>query len=272
MSTEIVGVSHNIQRIKELIEQVADTGLNTLVCGETGVGKELVVQKLYERSNRMGKPFVKVNCAALPDGLLESELFGYEQGAFTGAQRRRRGKFELAHGGVLFLDEIGDMSAEAQAKILRTIEYGEIQRVGGNETLHVDVRIVAATNRDLLQAIHNGLFREDLYYRLATITITLPPLRNRKSDIPQIAERMGRPASALYYHVRLLEKVGLVKHVGERPGRKRPEALYAPVAPRIALPASCGDGVTDSAEVCDDGNVIAGDGCNATFHTELCWN
>ncbi len=156
MGTEIIGVSPNIERIKELINQVADTGLNTLVCGETGVGKELVVQKLYEQSNRMGKPFIKVNCAALPDGLLESELFGYEQGAFTGAQRRRRGKFELAHGGVLFLDEIGDMSLPLQSKVLHVLQGGHFSPLGSEKDVRSDTWVIAATNHELESDMKNG--------------------------------------------------------------------------------------------------------------------
>lgn len=188
MSTEIVGVSHNIQRIKELIEQVADTGLNTLVCGETGVGKELVVQKLYERSDRMGKPFVKVNCAALPDGLLESELFGYEQGAFTGAQRRRRGKFELAHHGVLFLDEIGDMTLPLQSKVLHVLQGGHFSPLGSEKDVKSDTWVIAATNHELEGDMKQGKFRGDLFYRLSTIKIYINPLRERPEDIPHLID------------------------------------------------------------------------------------
>ncbi|MFZ0728318.1 MAG: sigma-54 dependent transcriptional regulator [Desulfobacterales bacterium] len=188
MGTEIVGVSRNIQRIKELIEQVANTGLNTLVCGETGVGKELVVQKLYERSDRMGKPFVKVNCAALPDGLLESELFGYEQGAFTGAQRRRRGKFELAHNGVLFLDEIGDMTLPLQSKVLHVLQGGQFSPLGSEKDVKSDTWVVAATNHELEGDMKQGKFRGDLFYRLSTIKIFISPLRERPEDIPYLID------------------------------------------------------------------------------------
>lgn len=185
---QIVGVSQNIARIKELINQVADTGLNTLVSGETGVGKELVVQNLYERSSRMGKPFVKVNCAALPDGLLESELFGYEQGAFTGAQRRRRGKFELAHAGVLFLDEIGDMSLPLQSKVLHVLQGGHFSPLGSEKDVKTDTWVIAATNHDLEEDMKNGRFRGDLYYRLSTIKIHVSPLRERPEDIPYLID------------------------------------------------------------------------------------
>jgi transcriptional regulator with PAS, ATPase and Fis domain len=187
-SYTIIGVSQNIQRIRELINQVADTGLNTLVCGETGVGKELVVQNLYERSHRSGRPFVKVNCAALPDGLLESELFGYEQGAFTGAQKRRRGKFELAHGGVLFLDEIGDMSLPLQSKVLHVLQGGHFSPLGSEKDVRSDTWVVAATNHDLEEEMRNGQFRGDLYYRLSTIKIFIAPLRERPEDIPLLID------------------------------------------------------------------------------------
>jgi transcriptional regulator with PAS, ATPase and Fis domain len=195
---EIIGVSHNIERIKELINQVADTGLNTLVCGETGVGKELVVQKLSEKSQRMGKPFVEVNCAALPDGLLESELFGYEQGAFTGAQKRRRGKFELSHGGVLFLDEIGDMSLPLQSKVLHVLQGGHFSPLGSEKDVKTDTWVVAATNHDLEEDMKNGKFRGDLYYRLSTIKIFINPLRDRPEDIPYLIEHYVQEYSRLF--------------------------------------------------------------------------
>ena len=184
METEIIGVSENIRRIRALIDQVADTGLNTIVCGETGVGKELVVQSLYQKSDRVGKPFVKVNCAALPDSLLESEMFGYEQGAFTGAERRRRGKFEQAHGGVLFLDEIGDMSLPLQSKLLHVLQGGDFTPLGSEKAVKTDAWVIAATNHELEHELTQGKFREDLYYRLSTIKIFIEPLRNRPDDIP----------------------------------------------------------------------------------------
>ena len=186
MKPTIVGVSKNINRIKELIDQVADTGLNTIVYGETGVGKELVVQNLYQKSTRMGKPFVKVNCAALPDTLLESEMFGYEQGAFTGAERRKRGKFEQASGGVLFLDEIGDMSLPLQAKLLHVLQGGDFSPLGSEKTVKMGAWVIVATNHELENDMANGDFREDLYYRLSTIKIHIEPLRNRPEDIPHL--------------------------------------------------------------------------------------
>ena len=188
MKPKIVGVSKNIDRIKELIDQVADTGLNTIVHGETGVGKELVVQSLYQKSTRVGKPFVKVNCAALPDTLLESEMFGYEQGAFTGAERRRRGKFEQANGGLLFLDEIGDMSLPLQAKLLHVLQGGDFNPLGSEKTVKMGAWVIAATNHELETDMANGDFREDLYYRLSTIKIHIEPLRNRPEDIPHLIE------------------------------------------------------------------------------------
>ena len=181
---ELVGISRNIMRIRTLIDQVAQTGFNVIVCGETGVGKELVVSSLYLKSNRVGKPFVKVNCAALPDTLLESEMFGYERGAFTGAIRTRRGKFEQAHEGVLFLDEIGDMSLPLQSKLLHVLQGGDFTPLGSEKPFKPDVWVIAATNRDLRKDVEEGIFRNDLYYRLSTLSIQIEPLRNRPEDIP----------------------------------------------------------------------------------------
>jgi transcriptional regulator with PAS, ATPase and Fis domain len=183
MENELIGVSKNICRIRELIDRVAETGLNTIVCGETGVGKELVVQSLYQKSDRIGKPFVKVNCAALPDTLLESEMFGYEQGAFTGAERRRRGKFEQANGGVLFLDEIGDMSLPLQSKLLHVLQGGDFTPLGSEKTVKTNAWVIAATNHELEKELAAGSFREDLYFRLSAIKIYIEPLRNRPEDI-----------------------------------------------------------------------------------------
>jgi two-component system response regulator AtoC len=188
MEQSLIGVSQNILRIKALIDQIADTGLNTIIYGETGVGKELIVQCLYQKSNRVGKPFVKVNCAALPDTLLESEMFGYEQGAFTGADRRKRGKFEQAHSGVLFLDEIGDMSLPLQSKLLHVLQGGDFTPLGSEKAVTTDTWVIAATNHELEQDMQNGEFREDLYYRLSTIKIYIEPLRNRPEDIPHLID------------------------------------------------------------------------------------
>jgi len=198
MEPTIIGVSKNIHRIKELISQVADTGLNTVVYGETGVGKELVVQNLYQMSNRVGKPFIKVNCAALPDTLLESEMFGYEQGAFTGAERRKRGKFEQANGGLLFLDEIGDMSLPLQAKLLHVLQGGDFSPLGSEKNVKMGAWIITATNRELEGDMVNGQFREDLYYRLSTIKIHIEPLRNRPEDIPLLINHYVKTYTAQF--------------------------------------------------------------------------
>jgi transcriptional regulator with PAS, ATPase and Fis domain len=204
MKSTIIGVSKNIQRIKALIDQVAHTGLNTIVYGETGVGKELVVQSLYQKSNRIGKPFVKVNCAALPDTLLESEMFGYEQGAFTGADRRKRGKFEQASGGLLFLDEIGDMSLPLQSKLLHVLQGGDFSPLGSEKTVKMGAWVVAATNHELETDMVKGDFREDLYYRLSTIKIHIEPLRNRSDDIPYLIDHYVKTYTAQFDGKQLL--------------------------------------------------------------------
>jgi two-component system, NtrC family, response regulator AtoC len=189
MGPPIVGVSKNIVRVRELIEHVASTGLNTVVFGESGVGKEVVAQNLYQKSPRVGKPFVKINCAALPEGLLESELFGYERGAFTGAEQKKKGKFQLAHSGVLLLDEIGDMSLPLQAKLLHVLQSGgEFSPLGSEKEVKADTWVIAATNHDLKKDIEEGKFREDLYYRLNIIKIFLAPLRERPEDIPPLID------------------------------------------------------------------------------------
>ena len=184
MMPELIGVSRNIERIKKLIVQVANSEVNTIITGETGVGKELIVQNLYRTSARNGKPIVKINCSAIPESLLESEMFGYEKGAFTGANGTKRGKFEQASGGVLFLDEIGDMSLELQAKLLRVLQDGEYTPLGSEKTVSTDTWVIAATNHDLEQEITTGKFRKDLFYRLSTVIIHVEPLRNRTEDIP----------------------------------------------------------------------------------------
>ena len=189
MGPPIIGVSKNIARVRELIEHVAHTGLNTVVFGESGVGKEVVAQNLYQQSPRLGKPFIKINCAALPEGLLESELFGYERGAFTGAEQKKKGKFQLAHSGVLLLDEIGDMSLPLQAKLLHVLQSGgEFSPLGSEKEVKADTWVIAATNHDLKKEIDEGKFREDLYYRLNIIKIYLSPLRERPEDIPPLID------------------------------------------------------------------------------------
>jgi transcriptional regulator with PAS, ATPase and Fis domain len=188
MVPQLIGISNSIKRINDLIEHVADTGLNVLISGESGVGKEVVAQNLYHKSIRKNRPFIKVNCAALPDGLLESELFGFERGAFTGAERKKRGKFELAHQGVLFLDEIGDMSLALQAKLLHVLQSGEFAPLGSEKDVKTDAWVIAATNQELEKKVAKGLFREDLYYRLNIIKIYIPPLHNRPEDIPLLID------------------------------------------------------------------------------------
>jgi two-component system nitrogen regulation response regulator NtrX len=183
---EMVGSSPGIQRVREMIGRVAATDSRVLITGESGTGKELVAAAIHSQSARRDRPFIRVNCAAIPKDLVESEMFGHEKGAFTGATDRRIGRFELAHTGTLFLDEVGDLGADAQAKLLRAIEGGEIERVGGGKPIKIDVRILAATNKDLGRAVSEGIFREDLFFRLNVIPLPLPPLRERPSDIPAL--------------------------------------------------------------------------------------
>ncbi len=182
----IIGESPPIQELYAILERVADTPTTVLISGESGTGKELVARALHENSSRRDRPFIKVNCAAIPKDLMESELFGYERGAFTGAVGSKPGRFELASGGTLFLDEIGEIPNEMQVKLLRVLQESEFERVGGIKTIHVDVRLVAATNRDLKREIAVGTFREDLFYRLNVVPIALPALRDRRSDIPHL--------------------------------------------------------------------------------------
>lgn len=193
---EILGKSKAIQKILELIDKVAPLETRVLITGENGTGKELVARAIHKKSERKDKPFIEVNCAAIPNELIESELFGHEKGSFTGAVSQRIGKFELANKGIIFLDEIGDMSLQAQAKVLRAIEEGRIERVGGGKKIEVDVRIIAATNKNLLEEIHKGNFREDLYHRLNVIPIHVPPLRERVEDIPILVEHFCKEITA----------------------------------------------------------------------------
>lgn len=186
---EIIGGSEGILKVKDTIEKVAPTDARVLVTGENGSGKELVARWLHEKSNRAGAPIVEVNCAAIPGELIESELFGHEKGSFTSAIKQRIGKFEQAHGGTLFLDEIGDMSLSAQAKVLRALQEGKITRVGGDKEISVDVRVIAATNKDLLEEVNAKNFRLDLYHRLGVILIHVPSLNQRREDIPLLVEK-----------------------------------------------------------------------------------
>jgi DNA-binding NtrC family response regulator len=186
---EMVGSGPAMERLFELVRRAAPSEGRVLVTGENGTGKELVARAIHEQSRRRAGPFVKLNCAAVPAELIESELFGHERGAFTGAVAARRGRFEQADGGTLFLDEVGDMPAAMQAKVLRVLQEGEFERVGGQQTLKVDVRVVAATNKDLEGEVKAGRFREDLYYRLAVVPVHAPPLRERREDVPELAAR-----------------------------------------------------------------------------------
>jgi len=185
--TNIIGKSPAMQRMFEKLTMVAPTDATVLVTGESGTGKELIANALHQQSRRRDLPFVKLNCAALHENLLESELFGHEAGAFTGASGRRKGRFEMANRGTLFLDEIGDMSLQTQAKILRVIQEGEFERLGGSETVSVDVRLLAATHKNLEEMIKAGTFRQDLYFRLSVVPVDIPPLRERATDIPELA-------------------------------------------------------------------------------------
>lgn len=186
-SAEMIGESPAICKVKDMIERVAPTDARVLVTGSNGTGKELVARYIHEKSNRSSAPLIEVNCAAIPSELIESELFGHEKGAFTSAVKQRKGQFELAHGGTLFLDEIGDMSLSAQAKVLRALQENKITRVGGEKEISVDVRIIAATNKNLKEEIARGNFREDLYHRLSVIIIEVPSLNDRIEDIPLLA-------------------------------------------------------------------------------------
>jgi DNA-binding NtrC family response regulator len=214
---QIVGRSAAMQRVFETIDKIADTDVTVLIRGESGTGKELVANALHYRSPRRSKPMIKMNCAALSRELVESELFGHERGAFTGAIARREGKFEAADEGTLFLDEVGDMPLETQAKLLRALQEKEFERVGGNEPIRVDVRLLAATNQDLETAVREGRFREDLYYRLRVIELNVPPLHERREDVPLLVEHFLERAAERF---------------GREPKRLAAEALRACVARR----------------------------------------
>src|ERR1700729_4140632 len=214
----MLGSSAPMRRVFEMAERVASTDATVLILGESGTGKDLLAQEIHERSPRTGKAFVAVNCAALPENLIESELFGFERGAFTGAAQQRKGKFELASGGTIFLDEIGDMNQITQAKVLRALENRVIERLGGTQTIPVDGRVISATHRDLSAEIAAGRFREDLYYRLHVVSLEVPPLRARKEDIPLLA------AAFLKLHTANMGRAGEAGHAA-RLSREAMDAL-----------------------------------------------
>lgn len=213
--TDMVGESEAIQSVRHLIETVAPTEARVLITGANGSGKELVARQLHEKSPRSGGPFIEVNCAAIPSELIESELFGHEKGAFTSAIRQRQGKFELADNGTLFLDEIGDMALPAQAKVLRALQESKISRVGGDKDMKVNVRVIAATNKDLRQEIAEGRFREDLYHRLSVIVIRVPGLKERKGDIPLLADHFLRQIAEEYGQAKKEITAGAIKALQE---------------------------------------------------------
>ena len=233
--SNMVGHTSTMKRIFELVRQVAKWNTTVLIRGESGTGKELIANAIHYNSPRANSTFVKLNCAALPDNLLESELFGHEKGAFTGAINTRKGRFEQANGGTIFLDEIGEISASFQAKLLRVLQEGEFERVGGNKTIKVDVRIIAATNRDLESEVEKNEFREDLYYRLNVMPINLPPLRERAEDIPElanfllekIAKQQGRPLEITESAIRILVKHNWPGNVRELENRLERAAIFS---------------------------------------------
>jgi len=210
---EIVGETAPIQKVRTMIEKVAPTDARVLITGDNGSGKELVARWLHEKSERASNPFIEVNCAAIPSELIESELFGHEKGAFTSAHKQRKGKFEQAHTGTIFLDEIGDMSLNAQAKVLKALEEKKVSRVGSDKDIHVDVRIIAATNKNLKEEIQKNNFREDLYHRLSVILIHVPSLNDRKDDIPLLAEHFNELICADYGVIKKLIKPEAIKEL-----------------------------------------------------------
>jgi DNA-binding NtrC family response regulator len=189
-SPDIVGKTPEMERVRKILERISPTDSNVLILGETGTGKELVARRIHELSRRAHMPFVAVNCGALPENLVESELFGHRKGAFTGADAPRKGLIEVANGGTLFLDELGELDKAMQVKLLRVLESGEVRRVGENDAFHVDVRVVCATNRNLLEMVEQGEFREDLFFRVNTFEVQLPALRERRDDIPDLARTL----------------------------------------------------------------------------------
>ena len=258
----MVSKSPKMRRVFDLIEQVGPIGSTVLIHGETGTGKELVAQAIHAADSRRKGPFIALNCAALHDGLLETELFGHEKGAFTGAERRKKGRFELADGGTLFLDEIGDVSASMQAKLLRVLQAGTFERVGGSETVKVEVRIIAATNKKLEDEVKAGRFRSDLFYRLAVIRIELPPLRDRPEDVPLLAthflEKYKRMSTPAVTEIDSEAMQTLIDHTWPGHVRELENAIKSAVAMaegtvirRNALPASVAPRAAGSATTTD---------------------
>ena len=263
---EMVGTSAPLEKVRELIGQVAPTDARVLILGESGTGKELVAHAIHHSSRRANRPFVTVNCAAIPRDLVESEMFGHEKGAFTGAMDRRLGRFELAHGGTLFLDEVGDLNLEAQAKLLRVLESGEVARLGAERTQRVDVRVIAATNQRLDQAVTAGTFREDLFFRLHVFPIEVSPLRARLSDLPALVAHLSRRVrptstpsftdealdilSAYHWPGNVRELANIVERLAIVGGREIDAALVRQVLPRTPAPggpvAPASTGVSDN--------------------------
>ncbi len=249
---DMVGTSAPIEKVRELIGQVAPTDARVLILGESGTGKELVAHAIHHSSRRANRPFVTVNCAAIPRDLVESEMFGHERGAFTGAVDRRLGRFELAHGGTLFLDEVGDLNLEAQAKLLRVLESGEVSRLGAERTQRVDVRVIAATNQRLDQAVTAGTFREDLFFRLHVFPIEVAPLRGRLSDLPALVGHLARRVrptstpsftdealdmlSAYHWPGNIRELANIVERLAIVGGREIDAAMVRQVLPRTPAP------------------------------------
>ncbi|MFH0733935.1 MAG: sigma-54 dependent transcriptional regulator [bacterium] len=213
---KMIGVSKSIRSILSTIERVAKTEARILITGENGTGKELAAQEIHRQSNRAKAEFIEVNCAAIPNELIESELFGHEKGSFTGAFKQRIGKFQQAHNGTLFLDEIGDMSLQAQAKVLKAIEEGKIERVGGEQKIEVNVRLITATNKNLLEEIEKGNFREDLYHRINVIPLHISPLRERSEDIPLLIESFNNDLSEKYHQTVKIFSPELIKHLSNQ--------------------------------------------------------
>jgi two-component system NtrC family response regulator len=281
----IVGQSKAMRKVYELIEKVAQTRATILISGESGTGKELIARSIHFNSPRRDKPFISVSCSALPESLLESELFGHERGAFTGAYALRKGRFELADGGTLFLDEVGEMSPALQVKLLRVLQEMDFERVGGTRTIHVDARVLAATNRDLRREVENGRFREDLYYRLRVVQIEVPPLRQRRDDIPLLihhfltkaaaangvpVKRVGEEALRLLYryewagNVRELENVierAVILYSGEEIG---PQDLPDEIrhGPRESGPDEAGREGAEAPSLVDEGEFLPYVGLN----------